>query len=202
VDELDEALLSRFVQVTVVPDQQHWLQWAEHNGVHQAVLNYVKADPTLFQEPNSNPRAWHYVSDVLHAAKREESARHTLLVAISGLVGPRRAEAFLSSLEGTEHPCSADEVLSEYGQHRDKVASWIERGRLDLVEITVRALMTYIQPQAEFDGVAAHRPSWRNLARFLWDLPGDLREKAERLFSEREYRFPKRPTDRGQHDAA
>ena len=55
VFELDGAMLSRFVQVRVVPDQAEWLEWAADNGIHQAVLDYIRKDPTVFESPESNP---------------------------------------------------------------------------------------------------------------------------------------------------
>jgi MoxR-like ATPase len=45
-DDLDEALLSRFVQLDVVPDRDEWLAWAETAGIHPAVIAYVRSDTT------------------------------------------------------------------------------------------------------------------------------------------------------------
>jgi len=73
VQELDPALLSRFVEVEVVADRAEWLAWAEPKGVAGQVLGYVGSDPQIFED--TNPRAWKAVSDLLHAGARHDSSQ-------------------------------------------------------------------------------------------------------------------------------
>jgi hypothetical protein len=190
VFDMDAALLSRFVQVTVVPDQAEWLDWAGHNNIHAAVLDYVGSDPTIFDSPVSNPRAWKYVSDVLQAAEGASADGKALHAAVVGLVGDKRGVAFLRTLKQIDRPLTADKILGAYGRHRTAVAGWIEEGRLDLVEKTLLAVEKYLQPKADFDLVQADRTRWSNLGAFLHDLPGDLREQVEQRFKERNYEIP------------
>src|SRR5260370_27159820 len=84
VEELDQALLSRFVQVGVVSDRQEWLNWARSNGIDPGVLSYVEADEGVFGDPESNPRAWVYVSKVLQASRTHQHSPESLHVAIAG----------------------------------------------------------------------------------------------------------------------
>lgn len=190
---LDAAVLSRFVQVAVVSDQRSWLIWARRNNVHSAVLDYVDSDPTVFDAPESNPRAWEYVSDLIKAGDRERTSHGILHKAIIGQVGEERGIAFINTLTQKELPLEAEEVLSAYEDHRAKVQLWISRGKLDLAEMTLLSVQKYLQPDGDYTFTKGDRSRWRNLAWFLHDLPGDLQERMREYFREREYTFPRRP---------
>ncbi|MCY3018594.1 MAG: DUF4832 domain-containing protein [Planctomycetota bacterium] len=49
-NRLDIAMLSRFVRVEVEADPEHWVSWAEGNGVHPSVVSYVRATPGVFNK--------------------------------------------------------------------------------------------------------------------------------------------------------
>jgi MoxR-like ATPase len=190
VDDLDPALRSRFVQVEVEADQQEWLAWARSGGVHPAVLDYVASDAEIFSSPESNPRAWAYVSAVLHAEAKAQPSQDTLRAAVVGLVGEQRGAAFLGFLKQRLRPLSADEVLSGYGGHRSSLQGWLRAGRLDLARGTLLAVLKSLQARHNYEAARDDRTSWKNLRSFLVDLPGDLRAEAERFFDERNYPRP------------
>lgn len=68
---------SRFMSISVEPDTNQWLSWAESHGVHASVVAYLwtfpdhlssKADTMAATEDvSSSPRGWHIVSDVIQA---------------------------------------------------------------------------------------------------------------------------------------
>jgi MoxR-like ATPase len=187
VDDLDPALRSRFVQVEVEPDVEEWLAWARAHGVHPAVTDYVSADPSALSGPGGSPRAWAYVSDVVQAQERARPGRDSMLAAVAGLVGEKRAAAFLRFLDDRVRPLTADEVLSSYPSHRPQLRQWARAGQLDLVRGTLLAVQKSLQCRHNYDAVKARRAARANLAAFLSDLPGDLREQAEAFFGERGY---------------
>jgi hypothetical protein len=193
VAELDPALLSRFVCVNLEPDRDLWLDWARSTGIHPAVTRYVEADPTVFETPESNPRAWKYVSDLLHAANKVSSPSDALRVAVIGLVGDERGAAFLQTLKKGEMPLTAKNILQGYSRHRGDVQGWIQQGRLDLVQKTLHAVLVFLQPRGDYEQTKGSRTQWKNLGSFLGDLPGDLRKEAVADFSERGYSVPKPP---------
>ena len=194
VDELDPALVSRFVQVLLIPDSKEWLSWARCNDIHPAVIEYVRNDSSVFNHPESNPRAWQYVSDVVRAAQKEgEEAGRSLRAAVIGLVGEKRGAAFLKLLKSNERPLEAEAILSSYGQQGSKLREWVKKGQLDLIESTLLAVKKYLQPKNRYAMVKANRKQWRSLARFLYDLPGDFLEDARKFFEDRAYVFPRRP---------
>jgi MoxR-like ATPase len=193
VFDLDPALLARFVLAKLVPDQAEWLEWATHKGIHAAVIDYVKNDSSIFDAPQSNPRAWSYVADIVSVAEKEGTDPGTLRKAVVGLVGGKRGAAFLATLRHGESPLDIDSLLKAYGKHRARVQGWIKSGKLDVVKTTLLALKKYLQPRRDYETVRADAGQWKNLAMFLHDLPGDLLEEANKYFADRNYDFPNRP---------
>jgi hypothetical protein len=191
VEELDAALTSRFVRVTVEPDRGEWLAWARSRDVHRGVIGYVESDPTIFDAASSNPRAWAYVGDLLQAMGQAEVPEEVLRAAVAGVVGPERAMAFFRFLRGDgDRPMTAEDVLGRYPSNRRRLRGWIDAGRLDLVQICVHEVELRLQSRRNFDEVRSDRCAWKNLTAFLADLPGDLAEEARAFFAEREYEIP------------
>jgi hypothetical protein len=189
--ELDPALLSRFVRALVLPDRKEWLAWARGQGLHPDVLAYVESDASVFDTADSNPRAWTYVSALLSADDKGGVPRPTLRVAVSGLVGKKRQASFMAFVKDKVRPLDAEDVLDEYPSWRERIRTWAKkRGRLDLVRETLLAVMTQLQSEHLYRQVKRNRRRWRNLISFLGDLPGDLREEAERFFGDHGYAKP------------
>jgi hypothetical protein len=192
--ELDPALLARFVQIVVVPDRGHWLDWARGHGVHQHVLDYVEAEPGAFEGRESNPRAWTYVSRLLQANSSlngDEVTPTQLKALVAGCVGPERAAAFFRFIKDRVAPMTAEEVLGAYGSKgRRQVNSWLDGGKLDLVEGTLRNVEVHVQSATDFERVKGDAKQWANLGRFLSDLPGDLLDRAKTFFQENDYPLP------------
>jgi MoxR-like ATPase len=190
VEELDVALQSRFVRVRVVPDRGEWLGWARGAGIHPAVVSYVASDATIFDHPESNPRAWTYVSRLLHAAETDDRPdRQPLRLAIAGLVGRARAAAFFKAIEAGERPLTAAELV-DYRRHRKATLAWLDAGRLDLIRGSLHALQVHLQAKQNYREARDDPAAWAQLGSFLADLPGDLREGAEAFFREHAYDVP------------
>ncbi len=73
--QMPSALVNRMVHVHLKASHREWLDWANMQGIHPWVLDYVRARPSQLatevpptkEEPFSTPRSWHAVSDTLHA---------------------------------------------------------------------------------------------------------------------------------------
>jgi hypothetical protein len=192
-DEVDAALLSRFVQVNVVPDRNHWLDWAETQNVHKLVTDYVRSDPNVFDSPESNPRSWSYISDLLKAASRDGSKLEltpALKVAIAGCVGAVRVNAFERFIKGGKTPLTADEIFQGYAGHRKGVRDWISRGKTDLIRTTLQNVLISIQTEEAYQQTKEDTGAFKNLNRFLEDLPGDLKTQAKDFFEHHGYDLP------------
>jgi hypothetical protein len=190
VDELDAALLSRFVKIHVKPDPGLWVEWARRHAVHPDIIRYIECDATAFDNPESCPRSWKYVSDVLKVADSEQTLASSLRAAVSGLVGEKRGAAFLAFREKSEEPLSAEDVLVRYGSRQTVVHHWILTGRLDVVRATMLEVQKHLQPKGHFQAVRTSKSRWRNFGHFLRDLPADLRNQAIEMLAERGYEIP------------
>ena len=113
--DLDPALVSRFNILTFSPTVQEWLLWASKAEVDCRVIDFIRengiwldktpdaregADTGLEKTPDR--RAWKRVSDII---KGHEDLGGIFTKAISSIVGPKAASAFLSSV-------SARKILS------------------------------------------------------------------------------------------
>lgn len=190
VDDLDPALLSRFVQVFSEAARDEWLEWARAAGIHPGVVAYIKSDPSVFDSPESNPRAWEYVSRLAHAVHTCEAPGESFRAAVVGLVGPKRGAAFLRVFKDKLRPLTVEEV-KDYRRHRSQLKTWITGGRLDLLKGSLHALLVHLQPKRNYDLVRADSAAWKNLSAFLADLPGDLKEEAMAFMKDRGYAAPR-----------
>ena len=100
---MSSALANRFLHLEVRPDAASFLAWATANGVHQAVVNFIRYRPELlFSTEGQNlqrgwpsPRSWERVSTLLKISDQyghKTLLRHT----IPGLVGEGAAVEFLA----------------------------------------------------------------------------------------------------------
>lgn len=190
VDELDPALLDRFTKVRLVPDPKEWLQWAAIAGIHPAVIRYVEDDSTVFDKPESTPRGWKYVSDLLKAYEKLDLSVTMLRAGVIGQVGDHRGASFMGTLKNMNRPVPATDILDRYSGNRATVQGWIRDGRLDAVRGTLLNVLTHLQAPENFKKARDGNRSWKNLGSFLNDLPGDMQEQAREHFEGRGYDFP------------
>jgi len=175
VNELDPALLSRFVRIQVMADPVEWLNWADANGIHPAVVKYVKQTPDVFEGDQSTPRSWSYVSDVLHAFESGSKTTDDILtVAVSGIVGDVHCAAFLRSYSQSEEPLPATCIIHDYQRYRPEVVKWLEKKRTDMLNATTRNVLVALQDCDLCNEVAGDETKQEQLADFIRDLPGDM----------------------------
>lgn len=74
VKPMSSALLNRMVHIHLQASHRDWLEWANSNSIHPLVIEYIQtrpdhlwSQPPKHEEPFSTPRAWHMLSDALHA---------------------------------------------------------------------------------------------------------------------------------------
>ncbi len=178
VTELDAALMSRFVRISLEPCVKSWLRWADSNGVHPSVTRFIGQTPGVFDSPESNPRSWAYVSNALKAYSGGDDG--TLGVVVAGLVGQTLASAFIASHLGGEEPLTAKQVLENYPEHGATVRRWRGSKRIDLCEASSHALQVAAQSSDVVTGINEQQARLEALRAFLGDLPADISRKLKR----------------------
>jgi len=189
VDEPAPALLSGFVRTKIEPDGKSWVVWARRAGIHPKVVAFVEDNPNIFAaaDPQSNPRAWTYVSRLLRAFESdalETYATEDLVTAVAGLVGETWSGGFAGYV-GTSAPLSAAAIIDGYTSHRGLVRRWREQLRLDLLEATWAHLRNHLQQQMAFDVVIEDKAKKKRVEQFLGDLTPDLLGQARNWLRDR-----------------
>jgi len=181
VAPMDKALMARFVVIHVVANKKSWLAWAERNGIHHAVQQYVRSTPGIFDCPESNPRAWAAVSGVLHAAESgpEKFSGNTLLVNVAGLVGDELAGAFLCTYRdrNVANVPSAEQVLGSYGKVRGRVRKAAKASDSSFLAGLCHVVRLHLQDPDNEAMAQSDKNAMENLQLLLKDLPAEFRTK-------------------------
>lgn len=101
VSQIPSALVSRMVHITMKIDSRIWLNWAENNGIHDWVIEYIKSRPSHLgteiapaeEQVFSTPRTWEYVSDAL-LAYGDKLTDELLDIILQGCITKEHAIAF------------------------------------------------------------------------------------------------------------
>ena len=131
--DLDPALVSRFNVVTFRPTVQEWLLWAEKVGVDSRIRDFIRENPIwLDKDPDAREgadtgldktpdrRAWKRISDIILQA---EEITPIITKAISSIVGPKAASAFIESVSARKI-LSGREVLQHFDKHLETLRNY------------------------------------------------------------------------------
>ncbi len=119
--DLDPALVSRFNIVNFRPTVQEWLLWARKTGIDERVTDFIQENPIwLDMDPDAKEgedtgmdktpdrRGWERVSDII----RQSGELNPLLTkAVSSIVGPKAASAFVSNVSNRKIVSGREVVL-------------------------------------------------------------------------------------------
>lgn len=124
VDELDAALLDRFLHVSVEADLESWLDWARTSGVHQMIRDFLTENPDrLHYTPKDGsmgtaPRSWAKLSNYLHNVdKISEDIMPTIF---KGKLGEKIANQFYSFYLNYVDVVKMDDVIELIDNNKHK----------------------------------------------------------------------------------
>ena len=111
VDELDTALLDRFLSLDVEADVKAWLDWSLKRNVNQIVRDFIIDNPTkLWWQPaesehdsniGASPRSWTKLATFIDNIDDIPGELHFPI--IKGKIGPELGGQFLSHLKNYAH---------------------------------------------------------------------------------------------------
>jgi hypothetical protein len=194
VTPLDPALRARFLHLEVRADRKAWIDWAEHHGVHPAILALARHhDHFLDQVP---PRTWTYVSRILQAAGADELRRAALLrPTLGGYLPLSWVESVLDAVKdwSLSDGLEVEAVLRDYDrspEHQKTVAALISGGKTDVLEqIAHRVLQIVDGPELQ-RAIQVGGFRLDAFERLIRDLPGDHRETIQRALSDNLFATP------------
>lgn len=179
VNELDPALLDRFLHIQFRPEPNEWLGWGKDTGkIREDILNLIARYNHLLGNPSSDlplevlpsPRSWEMLSRILNGLEDR-----LWLQCAMGLVGKEAGIAFIESLKkDQEVPIKAEEILSDYEKVKSRVKKYSsgKKARLDLLRITGDEFLRILAKEGKAKALSAQEKT--NLVDFLDDLPVDL----------------------------
>lgn len=122
VKTMSSALINRMVHVQLTASPRNWLKWAQENGIHQWVLDYITqrpdhlfSQPPKTEEPFSTPRSWHMLSDALweYRAGEVELPPETLRMLAYSCLTPAHAGMFLAFTKNIRNRHILDDIIAK-----------------------------------------------------------------------------------------
>jgi hypothetical protein len=187
-DELDIALLSRFIRAEVTASVDEWCLWARNNRVHEQVVQFVEQGSGALGAEGPSPRSWAYASDVLTAWENEADGNMDVLAAaLSGLLDDNWALAFLQFYNSGSKPLTGKLIIRHYPAFRAALKRWVADAKLDVVAASLESLKRHLQPQRRYEALVEQSQKKANVEAFFGDLPPDLKRQLKEWLAERGY---------------
>lgn len=151
VNEMDPALLDRFVTYDLVPTHKDWLVWATAEGLDDLVVDFIRQHPehlrpTKSVEPGSitpTQRSWARLARTLVTAgmppsqfggAEKEGLPAGFYAIAMGYVGAPTAIAFVNFIKEYDSVISAEDIVDRWKSFEKKVAKLPAEKILGLVE--------------------------------------------------------------------
>ncbi len=147
VNELDPALLDRFVTVELKADANEWLNYARENKLNQIIQKYIAKFPKMiWTKPKdgskgTTPRSWEKVSELLKHTDIKSSAMYTIL---KGRLGKYCAAEFITFLKQHEQMVGISDVKNLIKEHYDSNES--DRDNLNNIKTYLQDIIQDLQP--------------------------------------------------------
>jgi hypothetical protein len=173
VKPMSSALMNRMLHVELKPTASDWLAWAYAQGIHEWIIHYVETCPDhLFVQPPkteetfSTPRAWHILSDAVHAYGPSITADEVEMLA-SGCLSAVHARSFAAFVRQLHGQLRIDRIL-EGAQPLPRAAE--DRDVLYFIVQSIRAQLAKTLPSDRENVKPAHRELVQQAKRILMEL--------------------------------
>lgn len=118
VKHMSSALINRMVHCHLEVSHRDWLKWAQAEGLHPLVLEYIqtrpdhlRVAPPKHEVPFSTPRSWHMLSDVL-LSYGDSLDKETIKLAANGTISPTHAQSFVGLYEQSKRRFDIDKIIA------------------------------------------------------------------------------------------
>ena len=155
VKTMSSALINRMFHVQLRVDPRQWILWAQENGIHPWVVDYIIqrpdhlfSDPPKTEEPFSTPRSWHMLSDALYEYHAVDGglSQDTLQMLSYACLSPSHAGMFLAFTKNIKNKHMLDDII-------EKKAKWPanpkDRDILYFLAQSFRAKLLYELPKTK-----------------------------------------------------
>lgn len=139
VDELDPALLDRFLHIEVEADAVAWLKWGRSENINPIVLDFITEYPDrLHWTPSDNgigatPRSWAKLGDFMDNV--DKIAEEVLFQVMKGKVGVELASQFYSFYKNYVDVVKMQDIIDLVEGYKNDVQDVEELGNI-IQEVT------------------------------------------------------------------
>ena len=129
VKTMSSALLNRMFHVQLKADAGQWIKWAQAEGLHPWVIDYIIqrpdhlfSEPPKTEEPFSTPRSWHMLSDALkeYRAGEQDISQETLKMMAYACLLEQHAGMFLAYTKTLRNTHLLDDIIAQKAKWPDK----------------------------------------------------------------------------------
>ena len=132
VKTMSSALINRMFHVQMKADARQWIKWAQSEGLHPWVIDYIIqrpdhlfSEPPKTEEPFSTPRSWHMLSDALteYGAGKRAVSMETLKMLAYACISDAHAGMFLAYTKTLRNTHLLDEIIAKKQNGRENQKS-------------------------------------------------------------------------------
>lgn len=183
VEELDPALLDRFVNIKFNLNTRQWISWAREHNIIPEIVEFIQTDNKYLGNENikmeipisASPRSYEFLSRLLKGVPKKHSYWSEVATCV---IGESAALAFMQSLKSDiEKPVKAQDVFDNWNKVKSRIKRQAEGygdeqdPRHDLLKETFEDIYDQIR-----DGKSKKLTNEQllNVGRFLLMIPEDL----------------------------
>jgi hypothetical protein len=131
VDELDTALLDRFLHVKIEPDAESWLKWARKSGINDTIIGFISEHPDRLhwlssEGTGATPRSWAKLSNYLNNA--DKISNDILFQVMKGKIGTEVASQFYVFFKNYKDSIKITDIENLILKHKNSVSTIEELG--------------------------------------------------------------------------
>ncbi len=178
VEEIDPALLNRFVNIKFTLTSRAWVDWAKKHDIVSEIVQFIDTDPKhLGNDPveipidiKPTPRGYEFLSKLLSGIPRQYWQEVANMV-----IGSDTTLAFMQSIKTTiEKPLRAKDIFDDFGKVKKQVTDQLKAkdgARFDLLRETLDEIGELVKKGGSKKFTQAQLT---NLGEFILMLPEDL----------------------------
>ena len=157
VKTMSSALINRMFHVQLKADPRKWIKWAQEEGLHDWVVDYIIqrpdhlfSEPPKTEEPFSTPRSWHMLSDALYEYRvlEKELPAAVLKSIVYACVSPFHAGMFLAYTKNLKNKRMLDDIIAQKSKWPSRPE---ERDILYFLAQSFRAKLAAVLPKNKQD---------------------------------------------------
>ena len=153
VDELDPALLDRFLHFKLHVNADSWIEWAVANNIHKTIIAYISnsKDKLYVKDENApifpTPRSWAKLSELLISYENKNIENHALLYnLIAGKIGHTVGAQFQTYYKENSVIITVGDVAKLVKREYPKAAKKSGEATVETMDAVAEKIKAIIEP--------------------------------------------------------